>query len=107
MYDEKRVWVPSEPMIPNDKYDFIIKRGLKAFAEDCGLPIIWDTDDFETWKDRTIKWAEVPDDWSREQYRKAVEPLMPELFKEAIERERLLKEFLEQRKEEKEADDDQ
>lgn len=106
MYDDKCVLFPPEPVIPNEKYDFIIRRGLKAFAEDCGLPIIWDTDDFEAWKDRTIKWAEVPDDWSREQYRKAVEPLMPELFEEAIERERLLKEFLEQRKEEKEAEDD-
>ena len=99
MYDEKRVWIPAEPVIPNDKYDFIIRLGLKAFAKDCGLTIVWDTDNFEAWKERVIKWADVPDDWSREQYRKAVEPLMPELYEDALESQRQLRDFIANRAE--------
>ena len=99
-YDARMVWVKGEPIIPNDKYDQIIKYGIKAFAEEAFLPCAHPGEDFEAWKERAIKYADLPDDWTRDQYRKMVAPLMPELFEEAVRRDREMREIIASWKEE-------
>ena len=85
MYDEKRVWVPAEPVIPNDKYDFIIRRGIKAFAREC-CPCWNCRKPLDEYVDYCIKWLKVPDDWSKEQVIKAIAPVLPEIHAEENEK---------------------
>ena len=104
LYDGRIQWVPSDIVIPNDKMDFIVRLGIKAFAENCFLPCAHEDEPFEQWQELAIRYADLPDDWNRDQYRKMVTPLLPELYKEAQERDQLMREVLESWKEEEDAE---
>lgn len=104
VYNERICWVPSDIVIPNDKMDFIVRKGIKAFAEDCFLPCASQDESFEDWAERAIRYADIPDDWTREQYRKMVSPLLPELHREALKRDMMMLHVIESWKEN---DDDQ
>ena len=103
-YNERTVMVSNEIIIPDNKIDFIVRMGIKAFAEDCFLPCAHPGEVFEDWAERAIKYADLPDDWTRDQYRKMVTPLMPELFDEAVRRDREMREVIASWKEEDDAE---
>ena len=88
MYDEKRVWIPkSEAVIPEDKYGYILEMGIKAFAREC-CPCWNCGKEIGEYVDYCIRYAKVPDDWSKEQFIKAVAPFLPEIYQEEKERQK-------------------
>lgn len=71
-YDGSLQWVPdSEGIIPNDKYGFIVERGLRAFAKevaDVALCSAYRFDTFSEFIANQKRWFNLPDDWSFEQF---------------------------------------
>lgn len=93
-YNERTVMMANDIIIPDNKIDFIVRLGIKAFAEDCFLPCARPDESFDDWKEKAIRYADLPDDWNREQYRKMVTPLLPELFEEAVRRDLEMREVI-------------
>ena len=110
-YTDQLVWVPKgESIIPNDKYSFIIEKGIKAFIRECCYTSVYvnPADNLESFTERCIEWAHIPDDWSKEQWIRACAPLIPEVWEEELETRRKVDEFREEWEEkQKEADDDE